>query len=118
MSKKESFDPELFISSSLRFGIYLSASFIGFGLILYFIYGSGYPARTFPYTVTGVWEGLIRLKPAAIMSFGLLLLIATPIFRVAASTVIFLKERDYLYAVLTFLVFIILIFSLALGKAI
>jgi uncharacterized membrane protein len=48
----------------------------------------------------------------AIVECGLLLLIATPVARVAFSIIGFLLERDRLYAVLTLIVFLILIYSL------
>ncbi|WP_206812461.1 DUF1634 domain-containing protein [Paradesulfitobacterium ferrireducens] len=116
MSEKDLFDTERFISLSLRLGVYLSGFFIALGLVLYILFGSGYPAGSFPHSVSTVWQGLIELKPDAIISLGLFLLIATPIFRVGASTILFLKEKDYLYALLTLFVFCILILSLALGK--
>ena len=48
---------------------------------------------------------------------GLLILIATPIFRVGISIVIFFVEKDYLYVKITLLVFVILMLSLLMGKA-
>ena len=49
----------------------------------------------------------------AIIQFGLLLLIATPIARVTFSLVGFAMERDWTYAVITAIVLAILIFALA-----
>jgi uncharacterized membrane protein len=48
----------------------------------------------------------------AIVECGLLLLIATPVARVAFSIIGFSLERDRLYVVLTLIVFLILIYSL------
>jgi uncharacterized membrane protein len=48
----------------------------------------------------------------AIVECGLLLLIATPVARVAFSIIGFSLERDRLYFVLTLIVFLILIYSL------
>ncbi len=112
-------DAELFISSSLRVGVYLSAVVIAIGLILLFVTGrSGYQTDQFPTTVGEVLSGTIYLKPSAITSLGLLLLIATPVFRVAASVLLFLFEKDYLYTVITLIVLCILIISFMLGKAV
>jgi uncharacterized membrane protein len=49
----------------------------------------------------------------ASIQFGLLLLIATPIARVAFSLVGFAMERDRTYVVITAIVLAILIFALA-----
>lgn len=109
---------EVFISSSLRFGVYLSAVVIALGLILFFVTGtSGYAEATFPTSVAAVMSGLTQLKPAALISFGLFLLIATPVFRVAASVGLFLLQKDYLYTVMTLFVLVILLMSFAFGKA-
>ena len=88
------------------------------GLILFFVTGvSGYPSGTFPTSVAEVFSGLLQLKPAAVISLGLFLLIATPVFRVAASVILFLAEKDYLYVGITVFVLAILLCSLIFGKA-
>ena len=51
------------------------------------------------------------LRTAAIIQFGLLLLIATPIARVAVSLIGFALERDRTYVVVTSIVLAILIYS-------
>ncbi len=118
MNDNKMFNAEVFISLSLRIGVFLSAAVVAIGLIVYFFSGTtGYPAGVFPTSVAGVFSGLLQLKPAAIISLGLLLLIATPVFRVGASVIIFIIERDHLYTVITLLVFSILLFSLVFGKA-
>lgn len=115
---KDLFDTELFISSSLRVGVYLSAVVILIGMIMFFTTGSsGYPVDQFPTTVRAILSGTIYLKPSAMISLGLLLLIATPVFRVAASVLLFLFEKDYLYTVITLFVLCVLIISFMLGKA-
>lgn len=115
----DSFDAELFISSCLRYGVYLSAAVITLGLILFYIRGiSEYPADVFPTSISALWLGIIHFKAAAIITLGLLLLIATPVFRVAASVLLFLVEKDYLYTMITLFVLTILIISFLLGKAI
>ena len=48
----------------------------------------------------------------AIIQFGLLLLIATPVARVAFSAVGFAIERDSMYVVITLIVLAILLYSL------
>jgi len=115
---KDLFDTELFISSSLRVGVYLSAAVIIIGMIMFFATGSsGYPVDQFPITLGAVLSGTMHIKPSAMISLGLLLLIATPVFRVAASVLLFLFEKDYLYTVITLFVLCVLSISFMLGKA-
>ena len=51
----------------------------------------------------------------AIVQAGMLLLILTPILRVAVSVFAFLYEKDYLYVALTLVVLGLLLFSLSGG---
>lgn len=51
----------------------------------------------------------------AIIQSGMLLLILTPILRVAFSVFAFLYEKDYLYVLMTLVVLGLLVFSLAGG---
>jgi uncharacterized membrane protein len=53
----------------------------------------------------------------AIIQFGLLLLIATPVARVAFSTVAFARQRDYLYVAITLVVLAILLYGLFSGRS-
>ena len=54
-------------------------------------------------------------KPYAIIGAGLLLLIATPVVRVALSVVFFLVQADWLYVGITLFVLAILLISLFTG---
>jgi uncharacterized membrane protein len=47
-----------------------------------------------------------------LIQFGLLILIATPIARVALSLAVFLYERDWIYVGVTLVVFGLLLYSL------
>lgn len=119
MADKQKPDMEVLISAAMRGGVYLSAAVIVLGLVLHFATGiSGYPRGTFPTSIGAVIQGASQLKPAAIVSLGLFLLIATPIFRVALSVLLFLFEKDYLYAGITLAVFLILVLAITFGKAI
>jgi len=51
----------------------------------------------------------------AIVTLGLLLLIATPIARVAFSVAAFIVERDRVYVVITIVVLALLLLSLLFG---
>jgi len=60
-------------------------------------------------------KGAFALRGRSIIQFGLLLLIATPIARVALSLVGFALERDRKYVLITAIVLCILLFSLISG---
>lgn len=63
--------------------------------------------------------GILRATAAGsgrgLVQFGLLLLIATPVARVAFSVVAFLRQRDWTYVALTLFVLAVLVFSLGHG---
>ncbi|HHW56313.1 MAG TPA: DUF1634 domain-containing protein [Clostridia bacterium] len=108
---------ELIISRALNIGVTTSAIVIFIGLLMLLLTGkSGYPTGYYPFSPAEILRGFIVLKPYAVILTGLLLLILTPVFRVAVSIITFLYEKDYLYAGITTLVFIILIISFILGK--
>ena len=111
-------DVELAVSKLLRIGVLISGTIITIGLFLFLITGkSGYPGHSFPTKFGDILHGLFALKSYAIILTGLFLLILTPIFRVFVSIFVFWKEKDRMYVIITMIVFIILMISLALGKA-
>jgi len=61
---------------------------------------------------SAVFSGLGALRPIAFAQLGLLVLIATPVVRVATSVLAFASERDWLYTAITLLVLGILLVSL------
>jgi uncharacterized membrane protein len=113
------------IAAILVAGVALSAVVLACGLGLLAVTGrTGYPGTldaatilaregsvAFPRTFADVAQGVIALKPFAVIEFGAMLLIATPVLRVAASMVLFLIERDYLYTVVTATVLVLLLVS-------
>lgn len=75
--------------------------------------------RDLPTTVPDVGEVLSRvlaLRPSGFVALGLLVLIATPILRVAGSVGAFLYEHDWRFAAITSLVLAILLISVLLGR--
>ena len=118
------------IAATLRAGVTASLTVITLGLLLFFFRGSGYGLpdhtqallayvrpRHFPHTLGQVWAGLLALKPYAVIVAGVLLLLLTPIVRVAISIAAFALEKDKTYVLITTFVFLMLILSLVLGKA-
>jgi len=66
-------------------------------------------------SVGGIVRGAVALHPDAIVQLGLVLLIATPVARVAMSLVAFILQRDRVYVIVTTIVLALLIFSLTGG---
>ena len=110
----------------LLMGVGLSATVIAVGLALLLLTGqTGYPepptpatlrlheeAAVFPITLGGVLRGAAAMKPFAVIESGLLLLIATPVLRVAASVVLFIREGDRRYTAITAIVLVLLLVSI------
>jgi uncharacterized membrane protein len=65
--------------------------------------------------VPQIVEGAIALRPESIIQLGILILIATPIMRVAFSLAGFAMERDRAYVAITAIVLLILLYSLISG---
>ena len=99
----------------LLIGVLISAAVILFGLALLAFHPAEISTRNlqdFPQTLGAVWSGTLALQPQAIIVLGLLLLIATPVLRVAVSVIAFAIERDRRYVVITLIVLAILLFSI------
>ena len=75
------------------------------------------PRASFPHSPGAVWSGLRHGRGQAIIALGLLLLIATPVVRVAASVATFLYQGDRAFALITGVVLALLLLSFYLGKA-
>jgi len=120
---------EILISNVLRIGVLTSLAFVVTGLIVTFVghpdYISSSGALTdltrigaeFPTSVSDVVSGLIAFQGPAIVAFGLLLLVATPVVRVMISILAFVYQGDRTYVVITSVVLILLLLSFILGKA-
>lgn len=67
--------------------------------------------------LVGIFRGAIALDPMAIVQLGLVLLIATPVMRVALTLVAFALQRDRLYVLLTAVVLALLLYGLVWGRA-
>lgn len=114
---------EIIVGGILRFGVMVAAAVVFVGAIIYLAHhGSSIPHyqvfRSKPSdlrTFAGIAGDLAHLRGRGIIQFGILLLIATPILRVAFSLVAFALERDKLYVVVTALVLAALLFGL-LGR--
>jgi uncharacterized membrane protein len=109
---------EILISQVLRGGVVLSALIIGIGMVGVLVrHGNLTSAMAAPDSLAAVWQGIQAGNPVAVVMAGLLVLLATPVLRVAVSVVAFALEGDFRYVVITSLVLLILLASFALGKA-
>ena len=120
---------ELAISRLLRVGVLTSLLFVLGGTVVTFVHHPHYlsnrrdlvhltkPGAEFPHTVPTVIRGLQHSQGRAFVMLGLLLLIATPVLRVAVSVLAFVYQRDRLFVVITSIVLALLLTSFVLGKA-
>lgn len=104
------------IALVLKIGINCSMTIIMTGLILLFLTGqSGYSLNTYPQSLIDIAGGVYSLKPFAIITLGLLVLILTPVIRIVTAMIEFIREKDYLYVIITISVLIILMISFIIG---
>jgi len=97
----------------LRGGVLLSVGVLLAGLAIAAIEARGFPSRVLE--PEQLLEPLARLRPQALLSLGILILILTPVVRVALSLVGFLKERDRTYVALTAIVLLNLTTAFLIG---
>ncbi len=111
---------EGFIGNLLRAGVLLAAAIVFAGGVLYL---AQHHSDTVNYrkfaaggadvrTLSGITQSAAHLHSEGLIQFGLLLLIATPIARVALAAAGFYLERDHLYVVVSLIVLGVLAFSL------
>jgi uncharacterized membrane protein len=108
------------IGHLLRAGVILSAVFVLAGGVVYL---ARHPEPVIDYrmfqgepeelrTVSGIVREALAFRGRGLIQLGLLILIATPIARVAFSAVVFLYQRDWTYVVVTLIVLGLLVYSL------
>ncbi len=119
---------ELIISNLLRAGVLGSLALVVIGTVLSFIHHPEYftspadfgrlvePGAAFPHSVSDVIQGIQLWRGQAIVTAGLLLLIATPVMRVAVSIFAFIYQEDRAFTFITALVLCLLLLSFFLGK--
>jgi uncharacterized membrane protein len=111
---------ELILGNLLRTGVLLSAAVVLAGACIYLARHAHEPANYRVFrgeptdfrTIPGVVNSVMHGRGRGLIQLGLLLLIATPIARVAFSVVGFALERDRMYVIFTLIVLAILLFSL------
>ena len=107
----------------LRTGVILAAAFVLAGGVVFL---ARHPTPVTNYhvfqgepeelrTVPGIFHEALAFHGRGLIQLGLLILIATPIARVAFSVVAFLYQRDWTYVVVTLIVLGLLVYSLLGG---
>jgi uncharacterized membrane protein len=116
---------EQFIGRLLQFGVILAAvvTLIGATLLLmrngssiadFAVFKGASPELR---SVGAIVRGVIALDGRAITQLGLVLLILTPVARVALTLWAFLRQHDRLYVVVTTIVLVLLLYGLIWGRA-
>ena len=112
------------VGNLLRSGVALSGVIVFAGGLVYLIrHGSEAPAyhvfRGEPAdlrTLRGITQDAYSLRGRGIIQLGLLLLIATPIARVAYLVFAFARQGDRLYSVIALIVLLLLFAGLTSGR--
>jgi len=111
---------EVIIGNLLRSGMLIAAAVVLLGAAIYLSRHAVEPTDFHTFrgeaaalrTVPAIVKGAAHFHGKSIIQLGLLLLIATPVARVAFSVVGFAIEHDYLYVALTLVVLAVLMYSL------
>jgi len=109
------------VGNLLRIGVVLSVAVSLIGFVKLFIEGFKMPKnyedlevaneRVFYY----FWKSLTHFEGMGIIQLGILLLIFTPVVRIIFALIGYLKERDYTYVIISFIVLGIITFSFLMG---
>ena len=111
---------ENIVGNLLRAGVSISAFVVAIGGIVYLARHGREPANYRIFrgepsdfkSVSGIVRNAFGFHGRGIIQLGLLLLIATPVFRVAISIWGFAEEHDRLYMIFTGIVLVVLLYSL------
>jgi uncharacterized membrane protein len=116
---------EQLVGRLLQIGVLISAIVVMVGGALILTQHGNDPAvyGTFrgepPYltSLAGIVRGAVAFDSLAIAQLGLVLLIVTPVLRVAFTLVAFVLQRDRTYIVITTVILALLLYGLLLGRA-
>jgi uncharacterized membrane protein len=115
---------EMILAYVLRAGVLLSATVVACGGVV-FLASHGFERPSYHVfrgepvplrSVDGIVGEALQLRGRGLIQVGLLTLIATPIARVVFSIVGFVRQRDWLYVVITLIVLSLLGYSLLVSS--
>jgi uncharacterized membrane protein len=112
----------VWISATLLGGVLVAAALILLGLLRLLVGGAppGEPAtvadligqQTHPTSLLAIADGIESGRPTSLIRLGILVLILTPTLRVLLTLLLFLLEHDWLFVLITSIVFAVLILGL------
>jgi uncharacterized membrane protein len=115
---------DLLVSRVLRWGVLCAAAIGAAGFLLFVLRGPqpGDPqtlqellslrSETFATSLPAMVRGISTARPDDVMRLGILVLILTPLLRVALMLVLFVLERDFVFVAISAIVFAILLLGL------
>ena len=114
-------DVQVILGTLLRVGVISSMTVVFIGGIVYLLsnhsnlvnYREFDAGKSGMSSIISVYRGVLAGEGMAIIQFGTLLLISTPVARVVFSVFSFLIERDHLYVAIGLLVLVVILISLS-----
>ena len=111
---------ELRMGRLLQWGVLLAGSVMVVGGAIYLVRHSGeipdyknfHDVLPQFKTAGGIWKGVTAVQGRSIIQLGVLLMIATPVLRVAFAVAAFALERDWLYTAISGIVLALLGYAL------
>lgn len=113
------------VGNLLRLGVILSVATSLIGFVKLFLEGFKMPEKYSSLTVGSssekvwgqFWDSLCKGEGVAIIQLGILLLIFTPLMRIIFALIGYLKEKDYVYVIISSIVLAIMAISFFTGYA-
>ena len=116
-------DIQVVLGTLLRAGVIISMSIVLAGGLIFLIHHNDIltdykvfkPELAKFSSVISIFKGVLSFQGDAIVQFGILMLIFTPVARIVFAIFSFLIERDYLYVGIGIIILAIITFSLNSG---
>jgi len=105
------------VSYSLRIGVFAAALLSMVGLFVWAAGGFNNVVTVMGSEIAGTLASAVRGNASGVIYLAIVILIATPVFRVAVSSVYFAHEGDRKYVLISLAVLSMLIFALVSGYA-
>lgn len=118
-------DIQLILGTLLRAGVIISMGIVLIGGAIFLVHHQGAvidykvfkPELNKFSSIAAIFKGVLTFKGDAIVQFGILMLIFTPVARIVFAIFSFLIERDYLYVLIGIIILTIITISLNGGLA-
>lgn len=118
-------DIQVILGTLLRAGVIISMTIVLIGGVIFLIHNKGVitdykvfkPELAKFSSIAAIFKGLLTFHGDAIVQFGILMLIFTPVARIVFAIFSFLIEKDYLYVLIGLIILAIITISLNGGLA-